>query len=694
MEISIPLNSEELIILDHNIIDETRIYTPGNGTTSSVEPYSHEEELLDGDILWEYVALDGIGFTPPTWTQVDENAGEYAIGDVLYKDNYNVKLESIGAHDVAKQPEAYLYDTSWLYDTWTKRYTRLLTGLSGTFNGFSDQLIGGSKHSLYRTTSYTTGWGYRVSWQTTSYVWSDPALYSTSSGSESMVRYILTTATGAQRIDVYWKGNRVYSNTNASLPDIGTVFNGTDGFQYKNVELKARDVAETGDDTTTYYWGNEVFNLSVAPLYYCLVTVTDYGNIFQVAYWNGVSLLAEAINIGTSSQGYIFTSGGRRYRIGTLGYSGYPNYYYAIQREESTTVPGETEPYDTRWYSISKNEVILDTVNKYASATVTTESSLDVYENKAYAFESPIREKWIGKHFIVRGSELYLRTNLDIAQDSVGVTDYNYGVIQTLDEFPNFVQIGVINYLKPFDGKKYTTVSQSTTDENPVRYLIQSPVGQFDTIAMAGIIAGDIEVTFISPDGSTELAKIESYVPRNDRDIDKTLDPYPTTVILYSTADNAMPAGSHVEIIFKGGIINIGSIALGLGVNAGFTNLEFSTKFKDWSPKEVDQWGNVTYITNDKSGNTVDVKTLTWNGTVDIPITNFDMITRLMTSLGASTVIINGSDAKDNQPPNNEDIFASTMLIGRLKDFNLKTKIKNKKMNEYATYSVVVEEDI
>jgi len=132
--------------------------------------------------------------------------------------------------------------------------------------------------------------------------------------------------------------------------------------------------------------------------------------------------------------------------------------------------------------------------------------------------------------------------------------------------------------------------------------------------------------------------------------------------------------------------IRIGGIFLGQSVDAGFTNLVFTNKFKDYSPYEKDQWGNILYVKG--------VKTNIYAGIVDIEITDYDMINRLMSSIGGQTVILNGSDSKDNLEVDSRNFFSSTMLVGRIKNFALKTKLDNKLMHQMASYSFEIEEDI
>jgi hypothetical protein len=89
------------------------------------------------------------------------------------------------------------------------------------------------------------------------------------------------------------------------------------------------------------------------------------------------------------------------------------------------------------------------------------------------------------------------------------------------------------------------------------------------------------------------------------------------------------------------------------------------------------------------------VKVNIHSGTVDVPIRQYDMMNRLITSFGQGLVILNGSDSLDNTPPdNNELIFASTMVVGRITNFELKTRLDNKSMGQMATYSFTITEEV
>ena len=229
----------------------------------------------------------------------------------------------------------------------------------------------------------------------------------------------------------------------------------------------------------------------------------------------------------------------------------------------------------------------------------------------------------------------------------------------------------------PFDKKRYTYVEAPS----PIEYIVKSDY-PFDTVAINGLIASKLEVTFLPSDGSDPIPMIPVDITTN-RDKDSRLPKYQTTVVGYAPRD--IVGSVHIKFINDGNI-RIGGISLGLSVDAGFTNLVFSNKFQDYSPYEKDQFGNILYVEG--------VKTNIYTGTVDVRLTDYDMMNRLMASIGGKTVILDGSDNFENEVVDNENFFASTALIGRIKNFALRTKLDNKKMSQMATYSFQIEEDV
>jgi hypothetical protein len=333
-----------------------------------------------------------------------------------------------------------------------------------------------------------------------------------------------------------------------------------------------------------------------------------------------------------------------------------------------------------------------DSVTADSPAYVLDYIDSNTVETRSYATDSTAPDTaFILRTFIVRGDKLYARTEADAVQLSSTTTKPKLERLASIRDFKGgWTYVSPIEKLKPFDGKTYTQIEAN----NEITFSISVPDAAFNTVAFTGLIAKEISVEtragHVGGGGHQNLG-LHGYIPDGSRDVHKRLPPVPTTAIVYNDIPNGgttdTPAGGHIIVTIKGKNIRLGGIWVGLSVNAGFTNLVFQNRYKDWSPYEKDQWGNVTYIEG--------VKTNIHSGTVDVPIRHYDMMNRLMTSLGQGLVILNGSDNLSNRPPdNNRNIFASTMVVGRIRNFALKTNLDNKHMGEMATYSFEIEESV
>jgi len=276
--------------------------------------------------------------------------------------------------------------------------------------------------------------------------------------------------------------------------------------------------------------------------------------------------------------------------------------------------------------------------------------------------------KWTPNTVIVQNGKLYTLTQTAVELEYYSTYNPTYEVV-TLDTFDGWTKQYPINQYKPFDGKNYTAIETDTTVITTC-----TTTKLFDTIAITGLIGTTVTVAYSG--GSI------NYTVDNKLDTSGRLGDSPTTVILYTPADKT--GNITVTVTPKNGVVRIGEIRLGLSVDAGFTNLEFSNEFRDYSPTETDQWGNTLYI----EGTKVNVH----SGSVDILLENYDMNRRLITSIGGSTVILNGSGSKDNLPITTTDVFSSTMLVGRMSSFSQRTKIKNDDLDKIATYTFKIEE--
>ncbi len=318
----------------------------------------------------------------------------------------------------------------------------------------------------------------------------------------------------------------------------------------------------------------------------------------------------------------------------------------------------------------------------------------DTIENESYycisSGPSQANQKdanFVFRSVILRGDKLYGRTAENKQRQTVSGTKPKLVMLNSIEDFlSGWTYVSPIERYKPFDNKNYTKIKTSDS----LSFVIDITGGKFNTIAFTGLICDKLSIKSLSDTGAIYLNDRDLLVD-GSRDVDKRLPDVPATAIFYNNkainGSTDAPKGGKVEIMIEGSRIELGNIYIGLSVNAGFTNLEFQNKYKDYSPYEKDQWGNVLYVPG--------VKTNIHTGTVDIPIRHYDMMNRLMVSLGQGVVILNGSDVLNNKPPdNNLNMFASTFVVGRIRNFQLQTKLDNKHMGDMATYGFTCEEEV
>lgn len=397
-------------------------------------------------------------------------------------------------------------------------------------------------------------------------------------------------------------------------------------------------------------WGSDKYDGSFPPTYF---EYRDYQQLINIV-WKGATVYTGS-SATEPPAGTIYNGNdGNRYMKGIY----------------------KTDTY--RW-SVKYEETVYTDIVHEENVTLLNASSLDVDEEKAYCVDGSLCSgMWLPKTIIRIGNDLYIRTDTNDTQETKTLA---------APETTELSEIGLIswgwtytsptNVFAPLDGKKYTYVQAGS----PLMYEVYGS-SLFDTIAINGLIADEVQIEFLPDDGSAAIPVVIMN-PNNNRDDNNRLPKYQTTLIAYAPRDIT----GKVRITFTAaGEVRIGGITLGMSVNAGFTNLVFTNKFNDYSPFEKDQFGNILYVDG--------VKTNVYTGTVDIPLTSYDMTNRLMASIGGKTVILNGSDSKDNQPVDNINFFASTMVVGRIRNFTLRTKLDNSRMAQKATYNFEIEEDV
>ena len=289
------------------------------------------------------------------------------------------------------------------------------------------------------------------------------------------------------------------------------------------------------------------------------------------------------------------------------------------------------------------------------------------------------------RSMVERKGYFYLRTNvnapLEYATWKTGTAyQYTYQTIESPADINGFTKKRRINAHNPFDDKNYTkTVFDTTYTDGKATWTLLA-TSPFDSIAFGHVITDTIDFV-VTDQNAKVLFEINNY------SVDNSVAPgrseeHPSTIVLYT--DKTCPAGSIVNITLKNDIVEIGEMMPASKLEAGFTKMAFKNKFKDFSPKEQDQWGNFYY----KDGVRVSVHT----GTVEFPVVSYDMLNRLMLMIGGQKVVINSSDSIKNELPDGYTVFEATMMIARFTSFELATTEKHKRMGEIAKYNFTIEE--
>lgn len=281
---------------------------------------------------------------------------------------------------------------------------------------------------------------------------------------------------------------------------------------------------------------------------------------------------------------------------------------------------------------------------------------------------------WVAQTVINDGLSMYVRTSVAVSEPLTGETLLPV-IVGDVSELPTFSQLAPTNNYSPLDGKNYTYAIASTS----MTYRV-SGVSKFDTVALGRVKADTATFNFYDANGVIIGASVVNTIDAS-RDISGNLPTWHTTTINYS--NSIVDIGGYVDVILSGDSIELGTLMLGMSVDAGFTNLELQNSFIDYSVYQEDTWGNIDYVPR--------AKIAVYKGSCDIPITSYDMTDRLLTSLGGSLIILNGSDAK-NTVPDNQSVFASTQKIGRLFDLSQQTKLKGNGLDKMATYSFTLKE--
>ncbi len=300
----------------------------------------------------------------------------------------------------------------------------------------------------------------------------------------------------------------------------------------------------------------------------------------------------------------------------------------------------------------------------------------------SYGRSEPV---FIAKSYISRGDWAYVRTwtNASIQYKTVITgTSYNYSTrrIWSPKEINGFRWKSETNCGAVFDDKNYTK-GEFSPSSGYVDFSFVT-TGDVDTIALGRVLCDSVSVTAYSSTTGDIIASITDYPI--DTQLGDTNFSQATNAVLYTPT--VLPDNTLVKVRLTGGNINIGRILTGKLLKLGFSNTLFTNGFKDYSPKEQDQWGNINY----RNG----VRVFLYSGTVDLPTKDYDKLNLAFMYVGGQEMIINGSDSHNNIPANSMDIFQSTMMIGRFTSFKPTTKNKGAIMSNVAGYAFSIEESV
>jgi len=324
-------------------------------------------------------------------------------------------------------------------------------------------------------------------------------------------------------------------------------------------------------------------------------------------------------------------------------------------------------------YDINKFLVIEDINIGYRISNKEVEDIAEIFYPYA---PSTTNSFFIPKSLIIGSNGIYMRTNVDAAVQTESAPDIDFLPVLAITDLKGFRFIEKSNSKKPFDGKNYSVAKSNGS----MKYVVKS-LDNFNSIALSGVIADSITISVKNSSNST-VYTFQRDINAN-RDIDGILSPYPVTEIFYAinTDVPSYDTTYSIEIKLLGEFIELGNIFLAQAVDAGFTNLQITNTYKDYSVLEYDVWGNSDYVER--------AKISIYKATVDIHIDDYDMTDRLMKSLGKKVVVIDGADNTDDLKPT---VFSSTQKVGRITSYSQKSIVKNNNLGEYATYSITIEE--
>ena len=290
------------------------------------------------------------------------------------------------------------------------------------------------------------------------------------------------------------------------------------------------------------------------------------------------------------------------------------------------------------------------------------------------------------KSMVERGNDFYFRTSINApieyeTWETGTAFQYTYMEILSPMDIDGFIKKRMINAQNPFDGKGYTKAIVDTTTTGYKATWTCLAAAPFDSITFGNIICDSIDVVFKTKEGEVLEAltrfKVDNTVARG------TTKEYQATKVLY--VKTLLTAETVIEITLHGSFVSVGKIIAADKLDAGFTSFNFSNEMKDLTPTYEDQCGNWEYADGG-------MRLRKTNAEVKFPILDYDGLERMMLMLGGGEVIIDGSDATNNEVPDGKKVFAATQMIARIISMKLSAKDENKRIGEEGTYNIVIQE--
>jgi hypothetical protein len=306
------------------------------------------------------------------------------------------------------------------------------------------------------------------------------------------------------------------------------------------------------------YWGTPTYS-ETSPVSF--VYHSNAGSLRL--YWNDAEIYVGTLSVSNPVGTIIMTYAGIRYRISTYVKDLFFASYYKIEKE------------------------LVQSVRVYRRVEASVYTSLDANSvfYSTYCYDgTDCTNKWLGRTFVLRGSDLYVKTQVAGIQSKI-VSIPQFSTINSLLDFPLFSKTGVVNERKPFDGKNYT---RAIVPGSSIGYTVRG-LSNFDTIAFAKVKVDNASIKFIN----TSLVTVKELTKsiNTKRDAADNLARWYTTDISYSEDDTdgaIMEKNSTVEVTLSNNIDQadadreLGSLLLGMSVDAGFTNLEFEKDDELW----------------------------------------------------------------------------------------------------------------